>query len=40
MKESSRISYSVVKVLIDKGIVPIDEKIIPKSFKEVEDKKN
>ena len=28
MKESSRISYSVVKVLIDKGIVPIDDKII------------
>ena len=38
MKESSRISYSVVKVLIDKGIVSIDDKIIPKSFKEVEDK--
>lgn len=38
MKESSRISYSVVKVLIDKGILRIDEKIIPKSVKEEEDK--
>ena len=37
-KRWSRISYSVVKLLIDKGIVPIDDKIIPKSFKEVEDK--
>jgi len=38
MKESSRISYSVVKVLIDKGILKIDDSIIPKSPKEKEDK--
>ncbi len=38
MKESSQISYSVVKVLIDKGILKIDEKIIPKSVREEEDK--
>lgn len=37
MKESSRISYSVVKVLIDKGILKIDENIIPKTFKEKEE---
>lgn len=34
MKESSRISYSVVKVLIDKGALEIKQDIIPKSFKE------
>uniref|UniRef100_UPI00404861C5 endopeptidase La n=1 Tax=Aliarcobacter sp. TaxID=2321116 RepID=UPI00404861C5 len=38
MKESSRISYSVVKVLIDKGALLIENEIIPKSPKEVEDK--
>ncbi len=34
MKESSRISFSVVKVLIDNGTLKIDEKIIPKTEKE------
>ncbi|WP_419768373.1 endopeptidase La [Arcobacter sp.] len=34
MKESSRISYSVVKVLIDEGKVKIDQNLIPKSLKE------
>ena len=38
MKESSRISYSVVKVLIDNKTLKIDDKIIPKSFKEEEEK--
>jgi ATP-dependent Lon protease len=38
MKESSRISYSVVKVLIDNGALLIDNEIIPKSPKEIEDK--
>ena len=38
MKESSRISYSVVKVLIDKGALLIENEIIPKSVKEVEEK--
>ena len=38
MKESSRISYSVVKVLIDKGALLIENEIIPKSPKEIEDK--
>jgi ATP-dependent Lon protease len=38
MKESSRISYSVVKVLIDKGALLIENEIIPKSVKETEDK--
>ena len=37
MKESSRISYSVVKVLIDNKVLKIDEKIIPKSVKEEEE---
>ncbi|WP_418180260.1 endopeptidase La [Aliarcobacter lanthieri] len=37
MKESSRISYSVVKHLIDKNILKIDEKIIPKFVKEEEE---
>jgi ATP-dependent Lon protease len=38
MKESSRISYSVVKVLIDKGVLLIDNEIIPKSTQENIDK--
>ena len=38
MKESSRISYSVVKVLIDKGALLIENEIIPKTPKEVEEK--
>lgn len=38
MKESSRISYSVVKVLIDNGILKIDDKIIPKTPQEETDK--
>lgn len=38
MKESSRISYSVVKLLIDEGKLKIDKNIIPMSPKEKEDK--
>ena len=38
MKESSRISYSVVKVLIDKGVLLIANEIIPKSTQENIDK--
>ncbi|AXX89187.1 endopeptidase La [Arcobacter suis] len=38
MKESSRISYSVVKVLIDNGTLKIDDKIIPKTPQEETDK--
>jgi ATP-dependent Lon protease len=38
MKESSRISYSVVKVLIDNGALLIDNEIIPKFPKEEEEK--
>ncbi len=38
MKESSRISFSVVKVLIDNGSLKIDDSIIPKTPKEKEDK--
>lgn len=38
MKESSRISYSVVKLLIDEGSLKIDENLIPKSVKEEQDK--
>lgn len=38
MKESARISHSVVKVLIDNGKIKIPQEIIPKSFKEKEDK--
>jgi len=38
MKESSRISYSVVKLLIDEGKLKIDENIIPKTLKEKEEK--
>ena len=37
MKESSSISYSVVKLLIDEGSLKIDEKLIPKTFKEQEE---
>ncbi|MDY3199899.1 MAG: endopeptidase La [Arcobacter sp.] len=40
MKESSRISYSVVKVLIDKGILTFDNKIIPRLTKEEEEKQS
>lgn len=40
MKESSRISYSVVKVLIDKNILKIDDNIIPKTLKEKEENTN
>lgn len=38
MKESSRISYSVVKLLIDKGALLIENETIPKLVKEIEDK--
>jgi len=37
MKESARIAYSVVKILIDTGEVPIDGKTIPRSSKEEEE---
>ncbi|WP_187647981.1 endopeptidase La [Nitrosophilus labii] len=37
MKESARIAYSVVKVLIDKRDIKIEQKVIPKSQKETED---
>jgi ATP-dependent Lon protease len=35
MKESSRIAFSVIKVLIDEGKLKIDEKLIPKNEKEI-----
>ncbi len=38
MKESSKISYSVVKLLIDDKKLKIDEEIIPKTPKEKEEK--
>ncbi len=38
MKESSKISYSVVKFLIDDKKLKIDEEIIPKTPKEIEEK--
>lgn len=38
MKESSRISYSVVKLMIDEGKLKIAQDIIPKSSKEKEEK--
>ncbi|RXJ60553.1 endopeptidase La [Candidatus Marinarcus aquaticus] len=38
MKESARISHSVVKVLIDKGRIKVPQNIIPKSPKEKEEK--
>lgn len=37
MKESSIISYSVVKLLIDEGSLKIDESLVPKTFKEQEE---
>ena len=37
MKESSSISYSVVKSLIDENILKIDENLVPKTFKEEEE---
>ena len=37
MKESSSISYSVVKLLIDENLLKIDENLIPKTFKEKEE---
>ncbi|OCL81851.1 endopeptidase La [Arcobacter porcinus] len=37
MKESSTISYSVIKHLIDNNILKIDENLIPKTFKEQEE---
>ncbi len=39
MKESAKIALSVVKVLIDNNKIEIDEKIIPKSEKEKEEKR-
>ncbi|MEN8717149.1 MAG: endopeptidase La [Sulfurovum sp.] len=38
MKESSRISYSVVKTLIDSSKLKIDDKLVPKTQKEETDK--
>jgi len=38
MKESARIAYSVVKILVDKGVVKIPQKSIPLSVKEREEK--
>ncbi|BAF70456.1 endopeptidase La [Nitratiruptor sp. SB155-2] len=38
MKESARIAYSVVKVLIDQGKIEIDQEVIPKTAKEREEK--
>jgi len=38
MKESARIALSVVKTLIDQGKLKIDERIIPKTVKEREEK--
>jgi len=38
MKESSRISYSVVKLLIDNKKLKIDDNLIPKTAKEIEEK--
>ncbi len=37
MKESARIASSVVKILIDQHILPVDETLIPKTAKEEED---
>ena len=39
MKESARIAYSVVKVLIDNEKIKIPKNIIPKNEKEIEEKK-
>jgi len=38
MKESAKISFSVVKVLIDENKIKIDNKLIPKTLKEESDK--
>ncbi len=38
MKESARIASSVVKIMIDKRIIEIPERIIPKTMKEKEEK--
>lgn len=38
MKESARISHSVVKVMIDKGRIKVPQNIIPKSPKEKDEK--
>ena len=38
MKESARIAYSVVKILVDRGVVKIPQKSIPLSVKEREEK--
>ena len=37
MKESVRIAHSVVKKLIDNGVLPIDKTLIPKTLKEREE---
>ncbi len=37
MKESATIAFSVVKVLIDRGKIKIDQALIPKTFKEKEE---
>ena len=37
MKESARIAFSVVKILIDNGTIPIDKKSIPQTPKEREE---
>ncbi len=39
MKESARIAYSVVKVLIDRGKIKIEQSVIPKTYQEKEEKK-
>ncbi len=39
MKESASIAYSVVKVLIDRGELPISQDVIPKTKKEKEEHK-
>ncbi|BCD67665.1 endopeptidase La [Nitratiruptor sp. YY09-18] len=39
MKESASIAFSVVKVLIDQGKIPISQEVIPKTIKEKEEKK-
>ncbi len=40
MKESARIALSVVKVLIDSKKIPIDQQVIPKTAKEIEESIN
>ena len=39
MKESARIAYSVVKIMIDGDHLPIDKQMIPKTMKEEEENK-